>query len=297
MDHGLDEGVDKDKELVIAGKKFVGKGVVVAGSSSKSLGDSFKDVAVCEDVLSHIAPPLVHGTIAEMGDDMMLSRLILSTCNLVAMLPQGVARFRKRMHEYEEFSKKKDKMKATMSTLKKENECLVKKEETLSKKVEELTQKHEVEVGELKKQVEALEASRAQLSDDNKWLTEHGFQQVVTYLLHSAEFNSVLGGVYVSFWSMGGIRVMLPVTKLASLDLKPHGLDEAVCKEVLGSLSKKRSCSGDSEDTLSCADEGSKDPSLEAFGTAVEEGKKKEKKAKKAKGDEAGASKFVLSIW
>ncbi|MFS7895861.1 hypothetical protein Hanom_Chr00s003604g01713981 [Helianthus anomalus] len=87
-------------------------------------------------------------------------------------------------------------MKATMRTLKKENEGLVKREETLSKKVEELTQKHEIEVGELKKQVEALEASRFQLSDDNKWLIEHGFQQVVTYLLHSAEFNSVLGGVY-----------------------------------------------------------------------------------------------------
>ncbi|KAJ0837522.1 hypothetical protein HanRHA438_Chr16g0779091 [Helianthus annuus] len=131
-----------------------------------------------------------------MDDDMMLSRMILSTCNLAAMLPQGVARFRKRMHEYEEFSKKKDKMKATISTLKKKNAGLVKKGETLSKKVEELTQKHEAEVCELKKQVEALEASRVQLSDDNKWLIEHGFQQVVTYLLHSTEFNSVLGGVY-----------------------------------------------------------------------------------------------------
>ncbi|KAJ0740244.1 hypothetical protein HanOQP8_Chr06g0214721 [Helianthus annuus] len=127
VDHALDEGVDKEKGLVIAGKKSVGKGGVVAGSSGKSVsgsegldshqiyvpdwgvkvGDSFKDATVCEDVLSHIAPPLVHGTIAEMDDDMMLSRMILSTCNLAAMLPQGVARFRKRMHAYEEFSKKK----------------------------------------------------------------------------------------------------------------------------------------------------------------------------------------------
>ncbi|KAJ0521287.1 hypothetical protein HanIR_Chr10g0469161 [Helianthus annuus] len=234
-------------------------------------------------------------------------------------------------------------MKATMSTLKKENEGLVKKEQTLSKKVEELTQKHEMEVGELKKQVEALEASRVQLSDDNKWLIEHGFQQLVTYLLHSAEFNSVLGGLYGKLMEHGrhqgyvagykacqsgdsqdkpslflpealkvfqdSVREMerltypcvgevskfygkpIPVLQ----DLKPHGLDEAVCKEVLGSLSKKHSCSGDSEDTLSCADEGSKDPSLEASGTAVEEGKKKKKKkAKKAKGDEVGASKSVV---
>ncbi|KAM0046942.1 hypothetical protein Hdeb2414_s0009g00322561 [Helianthus debilis subsp. tardiflorus] len=348
VDHALDEGVDKEKELVIAGKKSAGKGGVVAGSSSKSvsgsegldvhqiyipdwgmkLGDSFKDATVCED----------------MDDDMMLSHMILSTCNVTPMLPQGVARFRKRMHEYEEFSKKNDKMKATMSTLKKENEGLVKREETLSKKVEELTQKHEMEVGELKKQVEALEASRVQLSDDNKWLIEHGFQQVVTYLLQSAEFNSVLSGVYGKLLEHGrhqgyvvgykacqsgdsqdksslyhpealkvfqdSVREMERLTYpyvgevsrcfgnpiSVFQDLKPRGLDEAVCKEVLGSLSKKRSCSGDSEDTLSCAGEGSKDPSLEASGTAIEEGKKKKKKkkAKKAKGDETGASKSVL---
>ncbi|KAM0058366.1 hypothetical protein Hdeb2414_s0005g00169421 [Helianthus debilis subsp. tardiflorus] len=365
VDYGPDEGVDKEKELVVAGKKSVGKGVIVARSSGKSvsgsegldvhqfyvpdwgvkLGDSFKDAAVCEDVLSHITPPLAHGTAAKMDDDMMLYRLILSTCNLAAVLPQGVAHFRKRMHEYEELSKKKDKMKATMSTLKKENEGLVKKEETLAKRVEELTQKHEVEVGELKKQVEALEASRVQLTDDNKWLIEHGFQQVVSDLLHSVEFNSVLGGVYGKLFEHGrhqgyvagykacqsgdpqdksslycpeafkvfqdSVREMERLTypyvgevskcfdKPISIfqDLKPRGLDEAACKDVLGSLSKKRSCSGDSEETLSCADEGSKDPSLEALGTAVEEGKKKKKKAKKAKGDEFGASKSVVVSW
>ncbi|KAJ0520631.1 hypothetical protein HanIR_Chr10g0461521 [Helianthus annuus] len=345
VDHALDEGVDKEKELVITGKKSVGKGVVMVGSSGKSvsgsegldphqvyvpdwgvkLGDSFKDATVYEDVLSHIAPPLVHGTIAEMDDDMMLSRMILSTCNLAAMLSQGVARFRKRMHEYEEFPKKKDKMKATVSTLKKENEGLVKKGETLSKKVEELTQKHEAEVSELKKKVEALEALRLLLTSCIR------LNLTVFWVVYMA-----------NFWSMGGIRVMLPgykacqsgdsqdksslyrpealkvfqdsVREIERLtypyvgevskcfgkhisvlqDLKPRGLDEVVCKEVLGSLSKKRSCSGDSEDTFSGAGEGSKDPSLEASGTAVEEGKKKKKKAKKAKGDEAGASKPVL---
>ncbi|KAJ0556820.1 hypothetical protein HanIR_Chr07g0318171 [Helianthus annuus] len=246
------------------------------------------------------------------------------------------------MHEYEQFLKKKDKMRATVSTLKKENEGLVKKVETLSMKVEELTQKHEAEIGELKKQVEALEASMVQLSDDNKWLIEHGFQQVVTYLLHSAEFNSVLGGVYGKLLEHGrhqgyvagykacqsgdpqdksslyrpeafkgfqdSVREMERLTypyvgevskcfgKHISVlqDLKPCGLDEVVCKEVLGSLSKKRSCSGDSEDTFSGDGEGSKDPSLEASGTA-EEGKKKNKKTKKTKGDEADASRSVVS--
>ncbi|MFS7996591.1 hypothetical protein Hanom_Chr12g01131721 [Helianthus anomalus] len=37
VDHSLDEGDDKEKEMVIAGKKSVGKGVVMAGSSGKSV--------------------------------------------------------------------------------------------------------------------------------------------------------------------------------------------------------------------------------------------------------------------
>ncbi|KAJ0795950.1 hypothetical protein HanPI659440_Chr04g0156441 [Helianthus annuus] len=87
-------------------------------------------------------------------------------------------------------------------------------------KVGELTQRHEVEVSELKKQVEALkareeasskekeglEASLAQVTKDNKWLIEHGFQQVVTYLLHSSEFNRALGDVYTKLLVHGRHR-------------------------------------------------------------------------------------------
>ncbi|MFS7965231.1 hypothetical protein Hanom_Chr09g00759731 [Helianthus anomalus] len=57
---------------------------------------------------------------------------------------------------------------------------------------------------------------------------------------------------------------------------------------MLESLSKKRSCSGDSEETMS-AGEASKEGSLEAS-EAASEGRKK-KKAKKAKDDGAGSSK------
>ncbi|KAJ0580988.1 hypothetical protein HanRHA438_Chr04g0175041 [Helianthus annuus] len=67
--------------------------VYVSGWSMK-IDDSFKDAAVYEDALSHNAPPSVHNTISEMDDNVMLSRMILSTCNLAAMLPQGIARFR-----------------------------------------------------------------------------------------------------------------------------------------------------------------------------------------------------------
>ncbi|KAJ0525525.1 hypothetical protein HanRHA438_Chr09g0393001 [Helianthus annuus] len=214
-------------------------------------------------------------------------------------------------------------MKATVCTLKKENEGLVKKGETLSKKVEEFTQKHEAEVGELKKQVETLEASRVQLSDDNKWLIEHGFQQVGKLLEHARHHGYVAGYKACqsgdsqdksSLFRLEALKVFQdsvremerlaypyvgevskclgkPISVLQ--DLKPRGLDEAVYKEVLGSLSKKRSCSGDSEDTFSGAGEGSKDPSFEAFGTAVEESKKKKKKAKKSKGDEAFIRSFL----
>ncbi|KAJ0577628.1 hypothetical protein HanIR_Chr05g0238231 [Helianthus annuus] len=148
-DQVVEAGVEKEKGLVVHGKKASSKKVVVTpvqGSSSRDVegldpeevyvpgwsvknDDNFKDAAVCEDALSHLAPPSVHNTIAGMDDDLMLSHMILSTCNLASMLPQGIARFRKRMQEYEEFSKKKDKMKSSMAAMKKEIAGFAEKEE------------------------------------------------------------------------------------------------------------------------------------------------------------------------
>ncbi|KAM0046261.1 hypothetical protein Hdeb2414_s0009g00314061 [Helianthus debilis subsp. tardiflorus] len=138
-----------------------------------------------------------------MADDEMISKMIMASCNFCALLPEGIAWFRKRMQEYEVFLKKREAMKASMAALKKENESFAQKELAWQKKVHELTQRHEVEIGKLKQQPEAsvkekdeLEASLAQLAKDNNWLIEQGFQQVVTYLLHSSELNSALGDVY-----------------------------------------------------------------------------------------------------
>ncbi|MFS7955887.1 hypothetical protein Hanom_Chr07g00648041 [Helianthus anomalus] len=138
----------------IEGSSNVDSGEIYVPDWKVTVSDSFKSVAVCEDVLNHFAPHL-------------------------------------------------SAMKANMATLKKETERFAEKEKAWQKKVHELTQRHEVKVCELKQQVEAsikengeLEASLGQLAKDNKWLIEHGFQQVVTYLLHSSEFNSALGDVY-----------------------------------------------------------------------------------------------------
>ncbi|KAJ0935327.1 hypothetical protein HanRHA438_Chr03g0117841 [Helianthus annuus] len=217
-DQGVEVGAEKEKKLVVHGKKKTPTKKVMAtpvqGSSSRDVegfdpdevyvrgwsvkvDDSFNDAVICEDVLSHIAPPSIHDTIAEMDDDMVLSRMILSTCNLAAMLPQGVARFRKRMHEYEEFSRKKEKMKSSMASMKKEIGGFAEKEEAWVKKVGEMTRRHEIELGDLKKSFEAdrlklkadrealsvqqkafdeekegLKALVAQATSDNQWLIE-----------------------------------------------------------------------------------------------------------------------------
>ncbi|KAJ0939102.1 hypothetical protein HanRHA438_Chr02g0057261 [Helianthus annuus] len=214
--------VEKEKELVVRGKKVRGKkGVAtpVQESSSRDVeglnpegtyvptwlvknDDSFKDAAVCEDALSHLAPP-----------------------------------------SFKAFREEK----------------------------------------------EGLKASVGQVNADNQWLIEHGFQQVVTYLLHSKEFNSALGDVYTKLLNLGKHQGLTAGYKLhesgqplekspmfrprlsdvfkASVEqmerltypyihevsscfgkplsvlqgLKPEGLNEKVCAEVLGSLSRKRS--------------------------------------------------------
>ncbi|KAJ0752912.1 hypothetical protein HanPI659440_Chr09g0329821 [Helianthus annuus] len=379
----VEAGVEKDKELVVRGKKVQSKKVVstpVQESSSRDVeglnpegtyvpawlvknDDTFKDAAVCEDALSHLAPPSVHKTIAEMDDDLMLSRMVLSTCNLAAMLPQGITRFRQRMQEYEDFSKKKDKMKSSLASMKKEIAGFAEKEAAWRKEVSDLKKMHDIEMGDLRKSFEAnllklkadrealavqqqafreekegLKASVGHVTADNQWLIKHGFQQVVTYLLHSKEFNSALGDVYTKLLNLGKHQGLIAGYKLHESgqplekspmfrpeasdifkgsveqmerltypyihevsscfgkplsvlqDLKPEGLNEKVCAEVLGSLSRKRSYSGDSDDTLSSLPDVSKDAGLEASAVGGDEGAKA-KKTKKAKKSKAEGSK------
>ena len=106
------------------------------------------------------------------------------------------------MEEYEQFNIVKDDMNASMAAMKKSLDEHVEKEKCHAEKVEGLVKSHEVEVMGLKKEVEGLKASLARANDDNKWLIEHGFQQV-SYLLHSSEFNSVLGGLYNKLMACG----------------------------------------------------------------------------------------------
>ncbi|MFS7929214.1 hypothetical protein Hanom_Chr04g00329851 [Helianthus anomalus] len=367
--HGPD--AEKEKNLVVLGKKKASgkKDVVtlVQGSSSKDVeglsedevyvpswsvkvGDSFKDASVCADVLANFAPPRVRGAISEMEGDTMLSRLMLSSCNLSALVAEGVTRFRKGMQEYGEFSKKKEKMKASMAAIKKDIDSFSKKEEAWVKKVGELTRMHEIEINDLKKSFEAdkmklkanrealdvqkkafveeregLKASVVQATGDNQWLIEQGFQQVVTYLLHSTEFNSALGEVYTKLLNYEKHLGLVVGFKLHEsgqaleqsplfcpesskifkesfhhmerftypYGLKPVGLNEKVCAEVLDSLSKKRSRSGDSEETFSDDAGVSKEARLEGSSVAGDGSPKakKAKKAKKGKGDDSGGFK------
>ncbi|KAF5774776.1 hypothetical protein HanXRQr2_Chr13g0604491 [Helianthus annuus] len=244
--------------------------------------------------------------------------------------------FYERDARYDEVTKKKDKMKASMASMKKEIDNFAKKEEAWVKKMHEVTSRHEVEVEGLKKEMDALKVQektslkeQGVLKADNRWLIEHGFQQGVTYLFHSSEFNQALGVVYTKLLAHGrhqglvagykaceagepqdksphfqlqalkifqdSVRDMEHMTwpfvgevyecfdkPLSVLQgLKPHGLNKVACKKVLESLSKKRSCSGDSEETMSAGDESSKEGSLEAS-EAASEGRKK-KKAKKSR--------------
>ncbi|MFS7989126.1 hypothetical protein Hanom_Chr11g01043041 [Helianthus anomalus] len=119
----VDMSKGKEKELVVSGKKkkLVKKGSTptIQGSSVKSVesfegpegeevyvpnwgvkvGDSFKDPAVCAEVLAHFAPPGVRSAISEMEADHFISRLMLSSCILQALLAEGVTRFTKGMQE------------------------------------------------------------------------------------------------------------------------------------------------------------------------------------------------------
>ncbi|MFS7976345.1 hypothetical protein Hanom_Chr10g00891391 [Helianthus anomalus] len=282
------------------------------------VADSFKDANVCADVLANFAPPGVRGFISEMEGDTMLSRLILSSCNLSALVDEGVTRFYKGVQEYDEFSKKKEKMKASMAAMKKDIDGSAKKGRILGEK-DRLQLKADREALDVQKKAfaeekEGLKASVVQATGDNQWLIELGFQQhlglVARFKLHvlgqafeqyplfrpeaseilkeSVHRMERLTYPYVSevFSCFGKPLSMLQGLKLA-------GINEKVCSEVLESLSKKRSRLGDSEETFSEDADVSKEAILEGSAVAGDGGKKakKAKKAKKGKGDGTRASK------
>ncbi|KAJ0793176.1 hypothetical protein HanOQP8_Chr01g0026721 [Helianthus annuus] len=136
------------------------------------VGDNFKSSVVCEDVLNHFSPPMVRSSNSAMQDDVLISRMLLGVCNLSTILPEGVSRFCKRMHEYEEFSKKREKTKASMAAMRKEIEGFAEKEKSWVVKVHELTKRHEIKPSNEKKRMEAdwlqLKADREALNVQQK---------------------------------------------------------------------------------------------------------------------------------
>ncbi|MFS7945807.1 hypothetical protein Hanom_Chr06g00528491 [Helianthus anomalus] len=178
-----------------------------------------------------------------------------------------------------------------MVVMKKEIDGFSKKEEAWVKKVGELTCRHEIEMNDLKKSFEAdklklkligLKASVAQATGDNQWLIEQGFQQVYTKLLNYGKHLGLIVGfkLHESGQALEQSLMFRPdafgvfkesVQQMESLTypyvgevsscfgkhlsilqgLKPARLNEIICAEVLDSFSKKRSHSGDSEETYS----------------------------------------------
>ncbi|MFS7907595.1 hypothetical protein Hanom_Chr01g00073181 [Helianthus anomalus] len=225
-----DQGIEVEGKMelaVVTGKKgkLSGKKAVVSfagGYSERSGEEPLRGML-------RMFMFLIGSSNLAMQEDVLISRMLLGVCHLSAILPEGVSRFRKRMHEYEEFSKEREKTKASMAAMRKEIEGFAEKEKSWVVKVHELTKRHEIELSNEKKRMEAdrlqlrradrealnvqqkafldekegLKASLSQATSDNQWLIEHGFQQVFTYLLHSTEFNSALGDVYTKLLNHG----------------------------------------------------------------------------------------------
>ncbi|MFS7988031.1 hypothetical protein Hanom_Chr11g01029761 [Helianthus anomalus] len=81
----------------IEGSAKINPGEIYVPGWKVTIADSFKSSSVCEDVLTHFAPPVVRDSCSSMDDDQMISMMILRACNLVALLPEGISCFRKRM--------------------------------------------------------------------------------------------------------------------------------------------------------------------------------------------------------
>ncbi|MFS7903552.1 hypothetical protein Hanom_Chr01g00025381 [Helianthus anomalus] len=209
--------------------------------------------------------------------------------------------------------KKKDRMNTSIASLNKEIDGFAKKEEAWVKKMHEVTSRHEVEVEGLKKELEVLKArEKTSLEEQERLKASEVLGVVYTKLLAHGRHQGLVSGYKACeasepqdkspLFQPQALKVFQdsvsecfdkPFSVLQGL--KPRGLNEVVCKKVLESLSRKHSCSGDSEETMSAGGEASKEGSLESS-EAAGEGRKK-KNAKKSKGDEAGCQSLLVLLY
>ncbi|KAM0046882.1 hypothetical protein Hdeb2414_s0009g00321791 [Helianthus debilis subsp. tardiflorus] len=95
----------KSSGKTIESSSNIDSGKIYVPNWKVTVSDNFKSPAVCEDVLNHFAPPAIRASSSSssMVDDQMISKMVMASCNLCALLPDGIAHFRKRMQEYEVF--------------------------------------------------------------------------------------------------------------------------------------------------------------------------------------------------
>ncbi|KAJ0907666.1 hypothetical protein HanRHA438_Chr07g0301761 [Helianthus annuus] len=193
------------------------------------------------------------------------------------------------------------KTKASMAAMKKEIEGFAEKGKSWLVKVHELTKRHEIELSNEKKR---MEADRLQLKADREALNVQQSSSIMPQeqsSFYQPQASTVFKEVVLkmerlTYPYVGEVSTCFGKPIYVLQELKPSGLNEVVCAEVLSSLSKNRSHSGDSEDTFSDIAEGSLEASIEGSkvaGDGVGRKKKKVKKGKKAKTVEAEASTSV----
>ncbi|KAJ0429918.1 hypothetical protein HanHA300_Chr17g0662931 [Helianthus annuus] len=269
----VDVSKGKEKELVVSGKKK--KELIKKGSTPTIQGSSVKSVESFE------------GPEAE--------KVYVPNWGVKALLAEDVTRFTKGMQEYEDASKKK----ASMAAMKKEVEGFSKKEEDWAKKVEELTRKHEIEfnsaLGEVYTKLLNLGKYQGLIAGYKLHESGHPLEKSPLYRPEASEVfkGSVEQMERLTYPYVNQVAACFGNPPSVLQDLKPDGLNEKVYAEVLGSLSRKRSYSGDSEDTFSGEPNAPKDASLEGSAVGGDGGSKakKSKKTKRAKGNGSGASK------
>src|ERR1044071_452310 len=179
---------NKAKVTMVKGNEgsasFDEEGLYVPGWNMKS-SDNFKSSAICEEVLAHFATPGAKACLEGLDDDALLAKMMVGTCNLAAMLPEGISRFRKVMGKYSDFAKKKREMKQSIADMKRDAEEYAKKEVTLISLIDELKKGHEAEMARheaaiLKVEADqlALEADKKAFESEKKGLEEYAKKEV-----------------------------------------------------------------------------------------------------------------------
>ncbi|KAI3754657.1 hypothetical protein L1987_54444 [Smallanthus sonchifolius] len=217
-------------------------------------GDSVKSHFVCQEMIYHFVTPADRDALRGDTEQTLIGRILVNAARILTSFPEGIDRLCDNSKKSERAEQKNCSLKEQLANAQSHVSALSAREKQLIQDLDIARKQYDVDSEKLASLRQNLEEQKAKmdaervavdaewsavqaekesldfvieewksrtevLAEEKRWLIEHGFQQVVAYLLHSNEFNVPLSDVYNKLLKRG--RHMGLVSGYKNQPLKP----------------------------------------------------------------------------